>query len=391
MALPESISKEINTIVVIPVFREDNWKATALSLLNTVSTEKPAAVFWLVNENEAAETQWKVFAEDCAKEMNQFFSDNSVRHLQNFFHLEFFPSKTSGVGLARKTGMDKACDLLLKNNLFKAPIVCLDADCTVSSNYFIEIEKALLENPKAPGASLYYEHPLTGMNAEAIAHYEYFLRYYNSALRWCGHPFAFHTVGSSMLVRTEVYKKQGGMNKRKAGEDFYFLNKIIELGNFIEINNLCVFPSNRNSDRVPFGTGRAMEDFQNNAKDLFYDERIFHCLKDFFDAMKTYPKKDEWKQNANSLVMEFLISENRVSEIDEVYLHSADQQSFLKRFFRVFNLFTTLKCVHFLSEKYFPRSNDFNVTKWLMDELSLSFGTEIVQNLETLRKFERRI
>ena len=89
-------------------------------------------------------------------------------------------------------------------------------------------------NPRSPGCSIYFEHPLHGPLEpkvyEAIAAYELHLRYYVQALRYAAFPYAHHTIGSSMAVRADAYAKQGGMNKRQAGEDFYFLHKIIPLG-----------------------------------------------------------------------------------------------------------------------------------------------------------------
>ena len=61
-----------------------------------------------------------------------------------------------------------------------------------------------------------------------------------------------------MAVRPEAYMKQGGMNRRKAGEDFYFLNKIMSLGGFGECAETTIYPSPRTSKRVPFGTGQAV-------------------------------------------------------------------------------------------------------------------------------------
>ena len=49
--------------------------------------------------------------------------------------------------------------------------------------------------------------------------------------------------------------KQDGLNKKQAGEDFYFLQKIMPMGNYFELNSTTVHPSSRTSDRVPFGTG----------------------------------------------------------------------------------------------------------------------------------------
>jgi hypothetical protein len=45
--------------------------------------------------------------------------------------------------------------------------------------------------------------------------------------------YAYHTVGSAMAVKAYQYVKVGGMNRRQAGEDFYFIQKLVHSGNFI--------------------------------------------------------------------------------------------------------------------------------------------------------------
>ena len=108
-------------------------------------------------------------------------------------------------------------------------------------------------------ASIYYEHPVAGLAFsenlyEGIANYELHLRYYVWALRSIKFPYAFQTVGSSMLCRASSYVRYGGMNRRKAGEDFYFLQKIIphapkEWINFV--SKLDPMPDKRSSWMVP--------------------------------------------------------------------------------------------------------------------------------------------
>ena len=45
------------------------------------------------------------------------------------------PHKIGGVGLARKIGMDEALKIFNYNSTSKKILICLDADCTVASNY----------------------------------------------------------------------------------------------------------------------------------------------------------------------------------------------------------------------------------------------------------------
>lgn len=50
--------------------------------------------------------------------------------------------------------------------------------------------------------------------------YELYLRYYQQALEYCGHPYAYTCIGSAFAVRAADYVLQGGMNKRQAGKIF---------------------------------------------------------------------------------------------------------------------------------------------------------------------------
>ena len=103
--------------------------------------------------------------------------------------------------------------------------------------------------------------------------------------------------------------RQGGMNKRQAGEDFYFLHKIIPLGHFGEINTTRVIPSPRPSDRVPFGTGRAVRDYLATHKFETYPLEAFRDLKQFFsikpsvDTLRDFrrrPRRNSLHRSNNS-------------------------------------------------------------------------------------------
>jgi len=109
-------------------------------------------------------------------------------------------------------------------------------------------------------------------------------------LDFAGFPDSIYTIGSAFAVRAEAYVKQGGMNRRQAGEDFYFLNKLTKLGTVAEINDAFVFPSARVSDRVPFGTGAAMTKWMNEDEDLTktYNFAAFQDLKRLFDRLILY-------------------------------------------------------------------------------------------------------
>lgn len=274
------------------------------------------------------------------------------------------PKKHAGVGLARKIGMDEA---VRRFNLSDGGgiIACFDADATCRSNYLIELEKHFAEHPNSPGCSIRFEHPVFGTEFEphvylGAAYYELHLRYYNQALRAAGFPAAYHTVGSSMAVRSEAYQKQGGMNRRQAGEDFYFLHKIIALGGFTELNSTTVFPSPRPSTRVPFGTGKAINGYLKHPRKGFYTYNLaaFEYLRVFFKNVPEFyissPKLVTLGGVIPYVMIDFLHGYFFDERIEEIKANSKGYPGFEKRFYRWFDAFMVLKFVHFVRDNAHP-------------------------------------
>ncbi|MDX2197235.1 MAG: hypothetical protein NW207_12545 [Cytophagales bacterium] len=340
---------------MIPSYNETGIADTLRSLYACAQPNCSVHIIIVINEPQNCEERITQVNQKTYKDVVSFINNIELQHFTIDVQYHIFPTKDAGVGLARKIGMDTA------HNIFTdiatdGVIVNLDADCTVSYNYLAEIENAFY-NTKTSGASIYYEHPHlqtdTGEIYEGAVLYEIFLRYYIQALRYAEHPYIFHTLGSCMAVRSSVYHKQGGMNKRKAGEDFYFLNKIIPLGNYKEINTCTVYPSARISDRVPFGTGRAMMNWHQEQIVKQYNFAIFKDLKIFFDALiNIYEQNFEYTQLPEPVLI-FLQKNDYQLHIKEIRMHTSGFENFRKRFFRWFDAFLCLKYVHFARDNYY--------------------------------------
>ena len=164
------------------------------------------------------------------------------------------PTRGGGVGMARKVGFDLA---LTRLDWSARPVLAaLDADTLVRPDYL----PALFDHfgkARAGGAVIPFRHQPGATEAEqgAIERYELFLRHYVLGLALAGSPYAFHTVGSAMAFRAEAYARAGGMNRRRGGEDFYFLQHLAKTAGVASLSGTEVFPSARPSARVPFGTG----------------------------------------------------------------------------------------------------------------------------------------
>lgn len=365
-------NQDVEIIVVIPCFNEPDLISSLEALKNCDQTNCMVEVITVINAgalyNDSVKQQnlnTLAIAENWAKE------NNTEQLTFHFILNNELPKKHAGVGLARKIGMDEAV-ARFDNLAVDGTIVCFDADSNCDPNYLVEIEKHFKTHPKTPGCSIHYEHPIEGTEFEqniydGIINYELFLRYYNQALLYCGFPFAYQTVGSSMAVRSSVYQKQGGMNKRKAGEDFYFIHKIISLGRFTNLTTTKVIPSPRISDRVPFGTGKAIGDWIDSKANNYstYDFRIWGILKSF---VKTIPdlqtKKLEnlefYSIKEHQPLINFLTENDFETGLIDIRKNSTDLASFLKRFFVWFNAFRVLKAVHYLRDHQYSNKPILN-------------------------------
>jgi len=188
------------------------------------------------------------------------------------------------------------------------------------------------------------------------------LRYYIEALRQNNYPYAYHCVGSAFAVRADAYAQQGGMNKRKAGEEFYFLQKIVPLGNFRELNETKVIPSPRASERVPFGTGKVIAKIiqANEAVFLTYNPAAFECLGHFFsDVLECFKQKTDTIKSIvdhqQPAIKEFLIKNHFLDKIEEINFNCTSLRTFKQRFFTWFN---GLMILQFLND-----SHDSSFTK----------------------------
>ena len=391
--LNSPVPSNLELIVVIPSHNEPDLLGSLQSLKNAVvPIDISVEVITVVNHEMDADSDILKQNETTVIQANRFSSENNSESI-TFKTLEIFdmPAKKAGVGLARKIGMDEALNRFSKINK-DGIIVCFDADSLCESNYFESMISHFKKHPKTPGCSIHFEHPLEGDNHtiqeyNAIILYELHLRYYKNAQQYTGLPFVFHTIGSSMAVRAEAYAKQGGMNKRKAGEDFYFLNKIIQLGNFTELNDTTVIPSPRVSDRVPFGTGKAVGEIVSAEQGGVetYSFRTFVELKEFVSEVYENNKNLNTSK-LSGLINQFIDEKDLVLKIDEIEKNANSEEAFITRFFKVFDAFWIMKYVHFARDNFHKQVSVLAASNELLLKLGV-IDQPLKTELEALIKF----
>ncbi|MCB0633528.1 MAG: hypothetical protein KDD15_27535, partial [Lewinella sp.] len=157
----------------------------------------------------------------------------------------------------------------------------------------------------------------------------------------------------------------GGMNRRKAGEDFYFLHKFTALGHFGQIKTTTVIPSPRASHRVPFGTGRAVSKLLETGQQAdTYAPESFVILRPFIRQINQYHRED-YQPEFHPGLLHFLESMNWQEKIAEIRQHTAGLPAFRKRFFRWFDAFLLMKYVHFMRDHYYPNVPVKEAVDWL--------------------------
>lgn len=354
---------DLEMVIVIPCYHEPEIEK-ALRSLDACSHPCKVVVMVIINESE-----------DEGEEISNqnVLSLGIIEKLQPQLCFEILVThqklspKKAGVGLARKIGIDEAVRFFEKIDT-DGIIVCYDADCTCQSNYLDEIYTFYNDGQKEVGI-VFYEHDLSN-NTEAITNYEIYLRYYVNAIRNAGFPYAYQTLGSCITVKSKRYQKEGGMNTRKAGEDFYFLHKVIPNGKFGEINTTTIHPSARISDRVPFGTGHAINKYLNSNEEnyLTYNPKIFEELKEFISQTEIlYNQKEPL---LSPCLKQFLDENNFDYFYNEMLRQSTDFSSFQKRFFSWLDGFRILKFVHFARDHFYGNVVLAEVVDWLFNTYS---------------------
>jgi glycosyltransferase involved in cell wall biosynthesis len=393
------INPNTGIIVVIPCHDETGIEQCLNGLAACEQPETSVEIIVVVNCSEAAATDSLKLNEQTVSQIETWSEAHANFWLTVHALPELaLPKKHAGVGLARKIGMDEAVDRLDVLGNEQGLIVCYDADCLCTPNYFIALENHFAKHPKTPGCSIHFEHPLSGDEYdptiyEGIEHYELFLRYYNQAQRFTGYPGAHHTVGSSMAVRSWAYQSQGGMNRRKAGEDFYFIHKIIGLGEFTELKDAMVIPSPRTSHRVPFGTGKAMQDWMDEA-DAFSNTYAFQSyldVKDLYACISTFfTEKMQAISHLSEAMQDFLKQSDFDKHLDEIRSNSKTYEAFSRRFYAWFNAFKIMKYLHFARDHHYPQVPLLETTNLLLDKLGHAQCDSIHAALMQLRNIERK-
>ncbi|HUS87198.1 MAG TPA: glycosyltransferase family A protein [Bacteroidales bacterium] len=394
---------DASIIVVIPAFDEPGICNTLDSLVGCNSPDCAVEVLVIVNAPGAATKAQLAGNRETVRNILGWKKLNA----NAFFRLFVFNTgkqihREWGAGMARKTGMDEAVRRFNSINRPSGVIVCLDADCTVSSGYLMSIQKRLYLDKSKKACVIYFEHPLSGTPdpelKDAIMKYELHLRYCYQGTKYTGFPEVFHTVGSTIAVKAGAYVKAGGMNRRQGGEDFYFIQKLIPAGGLFYLNDETVFPSPRVSQRVPFGTGPSVSEILKSEDHILltYNPGSFDAPRKLFGLIdKLYGSgREDSEAILTGLplsIRTFLENDGWSSRIAEINANTSSLPSFRKRFYSWFNMFKIVKFLNWAHiEAHYDRVEVVDAASGMLNKTGLGNpATDLESLLGYYRALER--
>jgi hypothetical protein len=370
----------VQAAIVIPAICEfENIRRVLLSLAqNNKSCLQKSLIIFVINNSVSSEPEVKddnkksiVFLRELINRKSSddiagiiFNSGMNIGFIDAVTAGNEFDDDEAGVGLARKVGMDAALQIFNYPSREKKIIIALDADCVVEKNYLAEIIGSFT-NSKLSAATVDFEHNISevGMNKLGIISYEIFLRHYVVGLLFAKSPYGFHTIGSTIVCDHEAYIKVGGMNTKKAAEDFYFLQKLAKHYEIKRITSTKVKPSSRESWRVPFGTGRSITDFIINKKNiLLYDAEVYIILKNWLGLLHS-----DLSLNSGLILKEakkihpelfnYLVNRGFRMDWEKILENSKSVKQLEYQRKNWFDAFETLKLIHHLRDTSFPMMN----------------------------------
>jgi hypothetical protein len=274
-----------------------------------------------------------------------------------------------GVGLARKIGNDVALALAAGKRLSSPWFHNTDADTLLPRDYFDQMTGV---PEKAAAAIYFFEHRFEedpGL-AEAARLYEISLRYYVLGLAWAGSPYAYQSMGSCVVISPDSYAAVRGFPRKNAAEDFYVLNKLAKVGSIFRLTGSPVLLEGRPSDRVPFGTGRAIRDLVSKKRGLssfrLFHPLVFAHLARWLDVLReiarsggdlttilgVLPQGSPFFRA--DLLEESLRRLGAFEAIRESVAKSRDDATLLRHLHTWFDAFRTLKLIHALRDGGLP-------------------------------------
>ena len=348
--------KSYNFFVVIPAYDEYDFIFNTLDSINSASfiAFNTLLVIIVVNNTNKDSKQIKENNHKTYQLINktQYAYDHVA--IDCYSASNALKQKYSGVGFARKVGMDYALQYSFKKSI----IFSLDADTLIDARYFEFIINDF-QNFNIEGCTINFKHQKSNdtIIEDGIRKYEKKLKEIAFKMNKTGSPYGYVSMGSAMAFTAQAYIKVGGMPNKKATEDFYYLQALAKYTHIHQIKKILVYPSSRNQQRVYLGTGYRINEYKENLKfiNLSYSLKSYENLKIILKTVDNMWDKD-YSSIVKSLSVKcdektilFLEKNNFKARWDNFGKETKNKKQFLLFFNQWFDALKTIKFLKNLS------------------------------------------
>lgn len=406
---PQSFSPP-TAVIVIPALAEADTLPLTLASLAECAPGRLATTLIIVVVNNRSPEHVKAEILENNQRTLAWLQTNPYPTLQIAYLDAASPGRElkpkEGVGAARKIGMDHALACLLKAETESPLIIALDADTLVEPNYLDALHH-YAQRPDAWAGVIDYAHPLPDDPREqaAIVSYELFLRYQHLALHSAQSPYAFHTIGSTIVCTPHAYAAVSGMNRRAAGEDFYFLQQLAKTGPIGFIHDTTVYPSARISWRVPFGTGKRVGRFMEDTHEEYrvYHPQSYAILKAWISTVEQHldASPDTLLAHAHTIheaLHSFLEQQQFATHWPKLQANASRPDQLRQQFHAWFDAFKTLKLIHHLRDHAYLDPSTFEAYRDLVQytpvpnlpDVPQTYPPELSEQIDFLQNLRNR-
>tara|TARA_Y100001970_G_scaffold291554_1_gene429123 strand:- start:1624 stop:2784 length:1161 start_codon:yes stop_codon:yes gene_type:complete len=346
--------KIFDFIISIPCYDEYDYLFETLESINKQDSNllKNTLVSLVINNSNKENQKIIDNNKKTFQKLLEYQSNYEFLIIDAFSKNNSIDEKDAGVGMARKISID----MTLQYSKSDSIICFIDADTKLSKKYLNTIYSSYIEN-QWEAATVDFKHlrdePET---VDYINNYEKFLKSTSINLKNSGSPYSYVPLGSTMICTKNAYIAVGGMNKRKAAEDFYFLQELQKTMGIFYIDDILVHPSSRYLNRSYLGTSTRLKQSlkgELNIDTLYYSKQSFNILSKWIasalNSNKTsYANILERCNKIDSKLSKVLISLNLEKAWDGI-TNAPTKEHFEKQFHRWFDAFKTLKLLKYYS------------------------------------------
>jgi len=350
--------KKFNFFIVIPCYNELDYLFKTLESINSQNLDLLNQTLIVIVINNSQKES------DAVIDNNQTTYDLLItkNYQFNFIAIDCFsknyaiPEKLAGVGYARKIGLDFSLNYIKDD---QSIFCCLDADTLIDLNYLKIINQNFQNGIDVGVINFKHQSSESSIVEKAIREYESAIKTIADKIEKTGSPYGYVSMGSTIVCNVKSYIACGGMNTKKATEDFYFLQSLAKYAKIHKIREQLVFPSSRNENRVYLGTGFRMNEYMANNcfKNLeFSDQSYLEISKIIQIINQGWNNSNEFiisemNKILNKKSLKFLIDKDLKHVLNQFRQNAKNKNQFMLFFNQWFDALAVMQLLKTLNTK----------------------------------------